>query len=347
MRRRSLQGTIAIAGLRLHARSETSVAEKNSVAPALSTLPGDLIQLISPTVDLSYSLFVESAVSTARCLAGFSLALLTASVSINAAGVSLRSLGKGRVEFETQSEYSHIRVRSNGSVRTLGFVRANGSEAIESAVDIKNPQSLIIPYTQTMFAHYLFAPDPKRGALIGLGGGAMAHFLRHHDPEFQLDAVEIDPEVVKIAEEYFHLGESERIRIFADDGLLFLEQAAEKYDVIYMDAFLRPSAVTDSTGLPLRLKTVEFYRKLHEKLTPDGLVVFNLNQHKQVARDLADIKAAFAQTHIFRLARANLVVVASPKVLKITSRELRQNAVVLDKRFNANFSFRRMLSQSR
>ena len=48
-----------------------------------------------------------------------------------------RSLGV--VEFEKESAYSHIRVRKQGSVQTLLFVRDHGEEVVQSMVNLKKP----------------------------------------------------------------------------------------------------------------------------------------------------------------------------------------------------------------
>ena len=41
------------------------------------------------------------------------------------------------------------------------------------------------------------------------------------------------------------------MNIVTADGLKFIAEAEKQYDVIYLDAFLKPSADTDSTGVPL------------------------------------------------------------------------------------------------
>ena len=62
-----------------------------------------------------------------------------------------------------------------------------------------------------------------------------------------------------------------------------------------MDAFLRPSTDTDTSGVPLRLKTIQFYKDVQKKLAPDGLVAFNIHAHEKVTDDLKNVHDAFAQ----------------------------------------------------
>ena len=41
-------------------------------------------------------------------------------------------MGGGAIEAEAKSEYSHIRIRRQGNVRTMNFVRDNGEEHIQT-----------------------------------------------------------------------------------------------------------------------------------------------------------------------------------------------------------------------
>ena len=75
----------------------------------------------------------------------------------------------------------------------MTFVRDNGVEAVQSRVNLAQPQTLMSPYAHGMFASYLYQPQPRRVLIVGLGGGAMVRFLTHHEPQVQIDAVESIP----------------------------------------------------------------------------------------------------------------------------------------------------------
>ncbi len=253
--------------------------------------------------------------------------------------------GTETVEAEVRSAFSHIRVKKEGSILSLVFVRDNGVEAVETMVDLRNPHHLLIPYTQSMFASYLFKTKQQRVLIVGLGGGAMVHFLEHHAPQLKVDVLEIDPAVVKIADEYFQTRSSENVKIITADGFKYLEETKQRYDVIYMDAFLKPSAETDGTGMPLRMKTIRFFKGIQKKLAPDGLVVFNLNVHRTTANDLNTIRGAFPQVYVFPAPprSGNLVAVASLVKARQTASALMPRASELDRSFQANFSFQQMV----
>ncbi|MBM3996023.1 MAG: methyltransferase domain-containing protein, partial [Planctomycetes bacterium] len=167
-----------------------------------------------------------------------------------------QGFGDERLVYEARSKYSHIKITRNGTVYTMWFVRDNRDEVIESQVNLKSPHDLLISYTKYMFLSYAFRPKQEKVLIVGLGGGSMVHFLKAYDSNCKVDVVEIDPEVVKIADRYFGVKTAGNVRIITQDAFDLLSNTDQKYDVIYMDAFLKPDAKTDETGTPLKLKTL-------------------------------------------------------------------------------------------
>lgn len=248
----------------------------------------------------------------------------------------------GVLEHETQSAYSRIRIRKLGNLRTMIFVRDNGYEAWESRVDLARPQVLQFDYLKFLAASFLLVPRPQSVLIVGLGGGGMVHFLRHVDPALQIDVVEIDPVVVRLAEQYFNVRTGNNTRIITGDGLKYLAETARKYDVIYLDAFLKPSAATDGTGAPLSLRTQQFYKTMQTRLAPGGVAAFNLNHHAGLNEDMRNIAAAFPQTYAFRLAD-EAVVLGATDPRRIAGSDLEQRGRELDRRMKApSMSFREM-----
>jgi spermidine synthase len=248
------------------------------------------------------------------------------------------------VELDLKSDYSHIRLKRQGNVRTLVFVRDNGEEVIESMINLRRPHELLLAYGRFMFASYLLRPAQQRVMIAGMGGGGMVHFYQHYDPEVDIYAVEIDPAVVEIAEKYFHTKPSKHTHIITEDAFRYFERTRLRYDVIYMDVFLKPSRQTDGVGVPRRLKTVQFYKGLGEKLTPGGVVAINLNVNQSLGDDLDTIRAAFPQCYVFRALNTNVVVLATTEKLRQPPAVLRDRARELDTRFHATFSFQELLN---
>lgn len=249
----------------------------------------------------------------------------------------------GKLEVDQKSDFSHIRVRTKNNIRTLFFVRDTGEEVIESMIDIKQPARLLLDYTKYMFLSYAFQPKQEKVLIVGLGGGAMIHFLKKYDPAVKIDAVEIDPAVVEIADKNFGVRTEGNINVITADGIQYLAETKERYDVIYMDAFLKPSGETDVNGVPLRLKTADFYRLIQEKLKPGGMVVYNLNPHAKTTEDVREITKAFGQTYVFKLTDSRgLVAVATLATERLTRPTLIKTGRQLDGRFKATISFEKM-----
>jgi hypothetical protein len=164
-------------------------------------------------------------------------ALLGAALLAAALALVVWSMSSGRpvgqLEHEEVSAFSHIRVRRDGDVRALTFVRDNGQEAVQSRVSLVAPHTLMSPYARSMFASYLYQPQPRRVLIVGLGGGAMVRFLTHHEPQVHIDVVEIDPAVVRLADEYFGVRSGGNVRVHTADAATFVESTEERYDVAF------------------------------------------------------------------------------------------------------------------
>ncbi len=285
-----------------------------------------------------------------------SIALLVLAALSSWPRADAAGLGTGPIEADVKSEYSHILIRRQGNMRSMNFVRDNGVEQIQSVLNLKQPHELMTQYSRLMFASYFFMPEQKQVLIVGLGGGAMVHFYEHYDADVKVDAVEIDEKVVQLAEKYFDVRTRKNTNIITEDAFKYFKSNKTRYDVIYMDAFLKPRHVaiatggtmppeeTDATGQPRRLKTLEFYKGLREHLTPDGIMVVNLNAHPGTNDDLATIRSVYPQTYTFRASTFNIIVVGTWDKTRVTAAALHEKAKELDRRFKATFTFRSVLA---
>lgn len=250
------------------------------------------------------------------------------------------------LEYEKRTDYSHIKIVWEQNRRTLYSVFDNGYHAVESSLNLARPHDLLVPYTKLMFLSYLFRPCQGKVAIIGLGGGSMIHFLKHYDPCVKVDAVEIDPVMVFVADRYFGVRGGGNVNIITGDGFEFFKTTRGKYDVVYMDAFLKPSADTDDTGVALRLKTRQFYKEIQQTLTPDGVVVFNINDHARIGDDVKTIRESFGQAYPFEVpVDKGLVVVATMSKTRVDRATVLARARVLDCRFRGTYSYVELASK--
>ncbi len=308
--------------------------------------PGDAQAVVNPGLTARRVRAALYGLVGAGVLAAVVLTALLAVTKLSGAPQGYFPSPLGVLELDVRSEYSHIRLYRKDQVRTLVFVRDSGEEALETQVDLANPHQLRFTYLEHLFLSYVFRPEQQRVLIVGLGGGSMVHFLKHYDPGVQVDAVEIDPVVVRIADQYFGVRSEGNVRVITADAFEFLANTTDPYDVIYMDAFLKPSADTDSTGVPLRLKTIRFYQDVQKKLKPGGVVAFNMNPHARMREDIETMRAAFAQVYVFPLpGYQGSVVIASTAPERQRLPALLARAAQLDRRFKTSFSFRTMVQR--
>jgi spermidine synthase len=249
----------------------------------------------------------------------------------------------GQVEFEGQSDFSHILIRRTGQIRSMVFVRDSGEEALESQIDLRRPYELQFEYLRFMFTSYLLRDSQEDVLIVGLGGGGMVHFLKRIDPKIRIDAVEIDPLVVRLADKYFGIRNEGTVHVETADGLKYIAEARKKYDAVYMDAFLKPSAATDNTGAPLALRTRDFYRQIQQKLKSGGVVAFNINPHQQIAEDIRTIAESFPQTYVFPLTQfGGAVVIGSTDKVRLDPTTLIARGRELDRRYKTSVRFQEM-----
>lgn len=250
---------------------------------------------------------------------------------------------QGVLVHEVRSSYSHIQVFDSGNQRALSFGGDAGPRVIETLMDLRQPHVLQHAYSQAAMAGFLYRPQAASCLLIGLGGGAMVRFINHHFPHVQLDVVEIDPAMVAVARDFFSTAAGPRTRIVVADGRDYLERAAERYDLILIDAHLHPGERTDSSGHPLSLKSAEFYRSIHSRLNSGGVVMFNTLAGPDSGRYVDSIRRAFAASDVYRPRGTGNVIVFAALTPLAGEAELRERARAFDRRGGYGFSFERLL----
>ncbi len=182
--------------------------------------------------------------------------------------------------YEKDTFYHHLTVRDIDGKRYLifGANRKTGGEdgertqTYQSGMMLSDPNRSCLTYTD--YFHFAFAlrPKAKRIALVGCGGGSTPkEFLKNYK-DIELQVVELDPEVVKVAKEHFKLPlDDKRLKVTVEDGRRFFRIAPpeQKYDVILLDAY-------HHSWLPFHMLTKEYFALLKEHLTDDGIIVQNL-----------------------------------------------------------------------
>lgn len=181
---------------------------------------------------------------------------------------------------------------------------------IESIVNPRDELELPVEYTRSMVGAALAYPtELNSAAIIGLGGGRTAWYLHKSVPELKFTAVELDPEVARMADRYFHVRPEDNFALEIRDGRIWLSRTDEKFDVILVDAYRGPF-------VPFHLLTTEFYQLVAEHLKPGGIAVQNVEPTTMLFDSaVATIKSAFDHVE-FLSGEGNIVIVAYNGPLK-------------------------------
>ncbi|HEX8249590.1 MAG TPA: fused MFS/spermidine synthase [Pyrinomonadaceae bacterium] len=220
-------------------------------------------------------------------------------------------------DFDTH--YSRLRVFRTTDERTQKPIIALTTDPLttQSAI-FPDSDELVLRYSK--FYHLLrhFKPDFQNTLIIGGAGYTFpSEYLRKY-PGKKIDVVEIDPQMTEIARRFFRLRDNSQMRIFHADGRVFLNQTADKYDVVLVDAFGSVYSV------PFQLTTVEAVRKIRDVLAEDGVVILNMISAIEgegslfLQAEYKTFQAVFPNVYLFKVRAErddktpqNLILVAS------------------------------------
>lgn len=182
-------------------------------------------------------------------------------------------------------------------------------------VDAASGESLF-PYVDVLDIAKLFFEKPGRMLVVGLGGGSVVN--RFVKDGWQVDAVEIDPVVTRLAFKYFGL-KREDASVHHMDGRRFLSTTDDTFDIVIMDAF-------GSSSIPFHLVTRESFALIRSRLARDGLLAMNVEAtawHDVLVHSLAaTMMEIFEYVTVLPMAEppntlGNLVLLASDRPLEL------------------------------
>jgi spermidine synthase len=105
--------------------------------------------------------------------------------------------------------------------------------------------------------------------VLGVAGGSVIKTLAEEIHfEGQITGVDIDPDIIKIANEYFKLDEIKNLNIVIDDAFEFVLKTKDRYDLIIIDIF-------QDTTMPNFLFEKFFINRICFLLKNQGVVLFN------------------------------------------------------------------------
>lgn len=198
-----------------------------------------------------------------RLVAAAAGAIVAAAAFIGVAAAPGSEQPEG-LRFVRDTAYHRITVNDDAGVRFLKL-----DAYWQSGMDLADPRRTVFAYSDYLHLPLVFRPEARRVLFVGLGGGTTPKRYHEDYAQMNIDVVEIDPAVVAVARRFFGVPQDARLRLFAQDGRLFVARARERYDIVILDAYLIDT-------IPFHLATREFFASVRAHLPPDGVLASNI-----------------------------------------------------------------------
>lgn len=128
-----------------------------------------------------------------------------------------------------------------------------------------NPPLSLWYYTHRLSAIAGVKPKDSKALLLGMGGGSITYNLINLG--FDVDVVELDERIPKIAKRWFNF-KPDQANVIIDDARHYIRYTNQKYDVIVLD-------MLNGEEQPAHIFTIEGLQNLKQALNPNGLVIVN------------------------------------------------------------------------
>ena len=168
-----------------------------------------------------------------------------------------------RLLAEVHDDFGMIRVLEVADYRFLEF----GDAIEQSCVFTADPSWLEYDYTRAMFIGALCHEAPESALFLGLGAGTLTQACLKFLPLEDVEAIELRPDVPRLAIEYLGLDDDPRLFIRIGDALELLD-SAEPADLIFVDLY-------NDLGPAAGHLAWTFLESCQKKLSPNGWLIIN------------------------------------------------------------------------
>jgi spermidine synthase len=164
-----------------------------------------------------------------------------------------------------EGSYRRPFVLDDGVTRRLHF----DFNSVQSEMTIDDPIELNFAYTRKMMSFLLFHPQPEHVVIVGLGGGSMTRFCAKRLPGARVTTVEIDEDIIAMSDLFSAPTWDSRVQLVHADASDYFAATGDSADVVLIDG-------CDRWGTAPAFCEAGFYKRLHARLRPGGLLVLNL-----------------------------------------------------------------------
>lgn len=168
--------------------------------------------------------------------------------------------------YQANTDHHQIRITQEGSVRKL--MSGHGMCQEQSGIDVSDLRIHFFDYSLLGMYSLLFVPSPSNVLVVGLGGAVIPREFLYYYSDIKIDIIEIDPDMVKIAKDFFFFKETNNVNIYLGDAFNVVKELSSKYDIVILDAFL-------GNYIPFHLMSIEFLQSVSEVLKEDAVLAVN------------------------------------------------------------------------
>lgn len=133
-------------------------------------------------------------------------------------------------------------------------------------------------------------PNPRSVLLIGGNVAGSLQQVLHHPNIESVDFVLLDPASIRLAQNFLYseveILKDERIKIWYQDGRMFLKHSKMTYDVVIVNL------PEPQTALINRFYTTEFYQSVKSLMNENGILAFSLPSSENVLSDEQNVLLA-------------------------------------------------------
>lgn len=220
--------------------------------------------------------------------------------------------------YEGESIYNYLQVKETDRSVILSTNVLFGVQSIMMKEDA--PTGMYYDYALLAPAMADVGPGDEI-LVLGMGTGTFARQCRNYFDGVQIEGVEIDGKITRLAKEYFKMPDDVKVTTY--DGRAYLQAMDKEYDVIMVDAY-------QDITIPFQMSSVEFFQMVRDHLKEDGVMVVNMNMRSNepgnINEYLSDtIASVFPEVYTADVQSATnreLFAGTSPKMLSTMERTI-------------------------
>jgi len=171
---------------------------------------------------------------------------------------------------QIRCDYADVEIRESMGLLELSF----DALSVQSRINPRQPEQLVMPNLQAMMVALLFIPVPKKALILGVGGGALVHFIRAHFPTCHITGLDYDASLLQAMQAHFYLPSADQHLqyVIADAKEWLLQASPGAYDLVICDLFDGPQSMPE-------LQQERYLQKMVDLTAAQGALAMNLVVH--------------------------------------------------------------------